>query len=169
MGFWETLYSWPGYDFWGVAIALVGFATSIIFASAASSRAAAAKAAALEAKRSLVLVDTVGQLKNTEQTLSELRLRLDQPQWLMFSEKCSLVRTTLASILRGKTILLPTTVRSDLLSIQGLVTSLQEEADKATHMGSNVDVVKAKKVLASCLDALSGAIRELSETEDTKI
>ncbi|MBY5934403.1 hypothetical protein KUV51_15455 [Tateyamaria omphalii] len=166
MGFWNNLYDWPGYDFWGVLLALVGFAASISFARSASSKASAAKSAALEAKRNLVLVDTVGQLRTTEQILTELRLRLDQPQWQLISEKCGLIRSSLASILRGQTIRLPDAVKEDLLSIQGQITNLQEEADKAAHTDAPVNIVKAKRALAGCLETVSGAIRELSESEE---
>lgn len=163
---WEQLYAWPGYDFWGVLLSVIGFASSVAFAATASSRAKVAAEAANKAKRSMTIGDASSQLTLVQQFLVEVRLRVEGLQWEQVSEKCETIRVTVAPLVSSNNLELTKDTEKALVGLQSQMANLQKTANEIRHNDSEFDLVKIKGVLSKQAEAVARAVRELKdETE----
>ena len=125
---WDKLFAWPGYDFWGVVLAIVGFGFSIYFAFTASSSAKKAAEAAQFARRSMNHLDASSQLTLVKEKLLELRLRIDASQWEQVSEKCEGIRVIVAPIVSSNAIELSKETEKSLVGLQSHMAALSKDS-----------------------------------------
>ncbi|MDC0736753.1 hypothetical protein N6L24_00540 [Cognatishimia sp. SS12] len=163
---WDAVFSWPGYDFWGILLAMVGFAFSIAFAARASSKASVAANAAHAAKRSMINADTASQITLVQQMLVEIRLRVENQQWEQVSEKCEAIRVIVAPLLSSGNVELSEETEKSLIGLQAQMASLQKSSDEIRHNGSDFNLVKIKSVLAKQAEAVAKAVREIKDNTE---
>ncbi|MEP3786951.1 hypothetical protein [Ascidiaceihabitans sp.] len=164
--FWDDLYSWPGYDFWGVVLAVLGFAASIGFAYRASSQATLAAEAARQSRHSMELADTSNELALVKQLLVEIRLRVEALQWEQVSEKCEAIRLKIAPMTMLGRLDLSEESHKSLIGLQSQMASLQKTADEVRHNNGEFDLVKISSVIAKQGEAVARAIREFKDNTE---
>ncbi len=163
---WDNLFAWPGYDFWGVVLALIGFSFSIFFAYSANSSAKMAAEAAQNARRSMNHSDAAAQLTLVQQLLVELRLRIDASQWEQVSEKCEGIRVIVAPIVSSTTVELSKETEKSLVGLQSQMASLQKTANDVHHNAAEYDVVKIKSILSKQAEAVAQSVREFKDNTE---
>lgn len=166
---WNSLFLWPGYDFWGVVLGVIGSVASVIFAMLASKNAKKAAEAAAQAKKSMVVVDHAAQLTSIQQYIVELRLRLENEQWEQVSEQCDRIRTTLAPVMVSNGFSLSKETHKSLVGLQSQMASMQKTADEIRHKQKQYDLVKIKTVLAKQSEVVAravGEVRQMMEITD---
>lgn len=160
---WDTLFAWPGYDFWGIVLSLVGFAASIFFAASANSKAGAATIAAESARNSMTVADTSSQLRLVQQILIEVRLRVESSQWEQVSDRCEAIRIIIAPLISSNTVEFSKEIQKSLVALQSQMASLQKTADEVRHKDGEFDMVKIGSILTKQAESVAMAVRELKD------
>ncbi|WP_299282615.1 hypothetical protein [uncultured Tateyamaria sp.] len=157
------LYAWPGYDFWGVLLALVGFSASVLFSRSANSSAKAARLAAENAWQSFGVVDATGRLGVVQKSLTEIRLRAERGEWSQASESCESVRIAVATHLTSERLSLSEEAKKSLTGLQSQMATLQKTANEILHNQADYDLVKIKTILSKLSESVAKVLTELQE------
>ena len=158
---WQSLYHWPGFDFWGIILGLIGSFFSVLFAYLASRNSRKAADAAADARRSMALADAASQLALVQQLLVEVRLRTESSQWEYVSERCESIRVILAPVLTTEFYNLNPETMKSLVGLQSQMASLQKKSDEIRHRGAEIDLVKIKSILAKQAEITARAVADV--------
>ena len=160
---WTTLYNWPGYDFWGIVLALSGSGASVFFAFRASKNATRAAEAAESAKRSVSAVDIISECSRVLRLFKEIRMRIDKNEWDRVSELTEDVRVAVSTVNQAAKDNLSETSQEALSNVLSQMSTMARTADKNYHNGTTIDPVRIKSVLAKLSEELSAALAELKQ------
>lgn len=161
--FLESLYGWPGYDFWGVILTVLGLSGTALLAGKASKNSKIAAQAAKRARTSMDMADAVSQLNLVRQMIVELRLRVEGKQWQQVTETCQSIRVVLSPLLTYPTIEFSEDVEKSLVGLQTQMSTLQKNADETRYNEQPFNFVKTSAMISRQAEAVALAIREAKD------
>ncbi len=158
---WTTIYSWPGYDFWGVILSLVGFIFSIGFAVRASMNAQRAAQAAESAKRSISKLDVITECSKVLRLFKEIRVRIDADEWDRVSELAEDVGVAISGVSEVARLEMSEESQEVMSDVLAQMIVMSRSADKHYHNQSKVDPVKVKAVLGKLSQKMASVVGEV--------
>ena len=102
MGWWEKIFAWDGYGFFGLVISIVGTIFTVGFAYSASRAAKSAEVAATDSAtlttKTLTIYGVYSELEQLISSLDGLRNEIDAKRWSESARRCSICQRIAARI-----------------------------------------------------------------------